>query len=497
MKSMKKIATFILAVCLMVPCFSMLTHAANDGEIMFSDHVNPAVQTGTTVEVKGVVKRLKGNFGKIEITMTYDTSLLKFQSGDGVTETAAGTLQYSGDATSENGSRKEFLMKFQAIKAGTSTITISDAAVKNVSGTVLDYKKGTSTIKTIGDPVESTTAPSTSSDVTVEIDGKNYKFADAVPTKEIPEGYVAAKLEYDLVEYNSVYSEALNLHLVYLVDEENTGGIFMYVEETATFAPYEAIQISDKTTIVLLSDTSAIVLPEEYKLTQVVTTSGKTFPAWQNENTPEFCIFYAMNNSGEKALYQMDPAEGTYQRFQAPEVVEEEKDTSILGRVSAMLENHLDYVILGAGFGFLLFVIVIVVLSIKLYNRNAELDEIYDEYGIDANNEVQDDLILDLDNFDDDSEEEDEEEFAQPIPEESPFLQEGMKELFPEELEEESMDEVADNLSEESEENNEEEEEDTLGSILAQQQSADESDEEDDEEDFLENFSIDFIDLDD
>ena len=36
MKVMKKIATFILSVCLIVPCFGMLTYAA-DGQIVFSD----------------------------------------------------------------------------------------------------------------------------------------------------------------------------------------------------------------------------------------------------------------------------------------------------------------------------------------------------------------------------------------------------------------------------------------------------------------------------
>ena len=48
----KKIATFILSVCLIVPCFGMLTYAA-DGQIVFSD---PSTKVGETVEVTGVVR---------------------------------------------------------------------------------------------------------------------------------------------------------------------------------------------------------------------------------------------------------------------------------------------------------------------------------------------------------------------------------------------------------------------------------------------------------
>ena len=113
--------------------------------------------------------------------------------------------------------------------------------------------------------------------------------------------------------------------------------------------------------------------------------NGAEFPAWQNNEDARFCILYAMNNQGEESLYQFDTEEGTYQRFEAPEM--EAEDTSFIGKLSDVLQNHLDYVILGTGLGFILFVIIIIILSVKLYNRNAELDELYDEYGIDLDDE--------------------------------------------------------------------------------------------------------------
>ena len=93
MKMMKKVAVVVLAICLMLPCFSLVSFAANDGKIMFTDHNNPSIQTGSTVKVKGVVQKSRGNFGKIEITMTYDASCLNFKTGDNVTKVSAGKLQ--------------------------------------------------------------------------------------------------------------------------------------------------------------------------------------------------------------------------------------------------------------------------------------------------------------------------------------------------------------------------------------------------------------------
>lgn len=511
MKMMKKLATILLAVCLVVPCFSMLTYAA-DGRIMFTD---PQTKVGEVLQVKGVVEKHSGNFGKIEIVMTYDTSYLKFNSGDGVTETTSGELTYVGDATNDTGTRKEFYMKFDVLKAGTTKVAIKDSTVKNVSGTVLNYTEGSSTITIAEGEVTTTDVPtvdpSTTSGAVVDIDGESYTISNTIPQNEIPKGYTAATLNYDLVEYNVVYSEEFGLYLAYMLDAENVGSFFMYVEEDATFAPYEEIAVTENVRIALLSDVSEIELPSEYVSDEVLSASGKAFPAWKNEDNPDFYILYAINNSGEKSLYQLDNAEGTYQRFIAPEVVSEELDNSFIGKLSDVLENHLDYVILGTGLGFILFVIIIVVLSVKLYNRNAELDEIYDEYGIDdEDDDTEDDVIIELDDdyYDDDEEDEESENEMEML------VQEGMKEVFPEEDIEEVNDDVVVEVEKAPEKvttntveipiervvQTAKEKEDTLGEALAKQMATKKEEKEeyyDDDDDFLENFSMDFIDLDD
>lgn len=503
MKMMKKLTTLMLTICLLISCYSMPVFAA-DGKIMFTD---PQTKAGEVFEVTGVVQKTAGNFGKIEIAMKYDTSMLKFKSGEGITESEAGQLTYIGDATNDTGSRKEFKLSFTALKEGTTKIEITSATIKNVLGTVLNYTKGSSTV-TIAKGEETTTAPTTTTTVTtteatVEVNGVSYKIANEFPKDVIPVGYEAAKLDYDLVEYDVVYSEGFDLYLAYLVNEENAGDFFMYVEEDATFAPYEEIRISDSVTIVLLSDATEVVLPEEYKTTTVV-LNGHDFPAWRDADSDAFCILYAINNYGEKSLYQLDNIEGTYQRFVAPELNEEFPDNSLIGKLSTLLENHLDYVILGTGLGFLFLLLVIIILSVKLYNRNAELDEIYDEYDI-ISDKTEDDVVLDLDEEDDEEDDEEEEDITEEeLNEVTQFVQDELRELVQKSVEESTLmeekeltKEIILEIPEAPAKKSAEELEDSFAKALENvtAQNAKKTDLYDDD-DIFENFSVDFIDLD-
>lgn len=520
---MKKIATLLLAICLVVPCFSFLSQAAK--AIQF---VDPDTAVGETLELMGVVKDTSGsNLGTLDIsiTMSYDTEMLKFKSGDGITESEKGTLVYEGETTSADRERKEFVMKFDVLKEGTTTVKVVESTIKNSSGVAQDFSEGKSIITIAegtgtGTGTDEPDEPSEDDEPdTVAIDGVTYTIADKIPDSAIPEGYEKTTLEYGIDnEICALFNDSTQVYLAYLVDEEFEGTLFRYVEEDATFAPYEEISISDNVSIVLLSDVSDVELPKEYVETElVINVDGPSFPAWQKKGEQDFCIVYAMNSSGEKSLYQLDTIEGTYQRFTAPEI--EEKDTSFIGRLSETLQNHMDYVILVTGLGFLLFVLIIIILSVKLYNRNAELDEIYEEYGIDDEEETKDDVIISLGEDDEDDvitsfDDEDDhdsynEEYMVEYEEESEeepdeiFVQNDMREVFSEDEEIDSVvnEVVQDDIQFVVEDViRENEEEETLGAVLKKQVTLNDSSEEtyfDDDEDVFENISLDFIDLDD
>ena len=169
--------------------------------------------------------------------------------------------------------------------------------------------------------------------------------------------------------------------LGYLLDGDN-GSFYLFNAENATFSPYEELVISDKTSIILLSDTSAVSLPSDYKEAEL-TLDEKTFPVWQKSGEEGYYVLYAMNSNGENDYYRYDAEENTYQRFE-PESGEPEKEktSGLLGKVERFIEKNIQKIVLFGGLGLIVIIILIVTLGIKLFNRNAELDELYEEYGL-------------------------------------------------------------------------------------------------------------------
>ena len=490
---MKKLSIFLLTLCLAVPCFTMITNAAS-GRIMFTD---PTTKVGEIVEVKGVLEA-DDSIEDRTIVMSYDTSMLKFTDGENVTETADGQLTYGVSGT-EDGTRVEYLMHFEVLKEGSTKIevvsynawTTSDERIDECTvgySTVTIEEGDATTTDPTDDPVDTP-----ASDATVEVNGKTYTFVSEFEDSEIPEGFERTTMEYNGSQYNVVASSAYGVSLGYLVDSENNGQFFMYIEDNATFAPYAEIKISDETSIILLSDVSGIQLPETYAVT-TVTVNNQVFPAWQNTESSELCILYAVNTNGVKSLYQYDTVENTYQKFTAPAVETETVNDFFIGKLSDSIQDHLDIVILATGIGFIFFVVLVIVLAVKLHNRNAELDEIYDEYGIDLEDEEQEEVKVAKKSVvrkEVEDDEEDEEDFLR--------------------IDTEVEDDVTLDEKEDTEEipvQNEIVEDDDdddfatdLSNILKEKTASHQ--EEEDEEDFLDDdvdessFEIDFIDLDD
>lgn len=374
MKIIKKIAPLFLAVCLLVPCFSTLVQAAD--AIQFTD---PSTKTGETVEVTCAVKA-NTTIEDVELTLSYDTEMLRFKEADGVTEVEKGTLTYKGTA---NATVLRVKLTFDALKVGTANVSVDSYRVWSSSDQELTLSKGKSTIKIEQgeNPAEVPEEPAEAAGTSVDLNGETYTFTDAFPAAEIPEGFAETTIEYAGTQHKVVQHEVSGTYLGYLVNAENVGKFFVYIEENATFAPFEQISISDSTKIALLTTVDEVTVPEEYVAT-TVTLNGQEFPAWQSESDSAHCLLYAMNNKGEIGFYRLDTAEGTYQRVDLEAAVPAEKKQSTLGSLSEVLESHLDKVILVSGIGFIVLVVIIIVLGIKLYNRNAELDELYEEYGL-------------------------------------------------------------------------------------------------------------------
>lgn len=383
MKIMKKLAMLMLSVCLVLPCFGILAYAA-DGTIMFSD---PSTSTGEVVEVTGVVKA-GAAIGDADLNLTYDSEYLRFKSGDNVTESSTGQLAYAGKGTGRE-TELRFKMQFDVLKEGKTKIEVASYKAYLFSDEKLNCQQGSSTVtiaKGAEAPAQENPSEGAATGVKVLVGETEYTLSEGFKETEIPSGFAPATMEYDGAQRKVVKQETSETYLAYLVDAENNGRFFLYQPENATFAPFEQIQVSETAAIVLLSDRESTKLPEEYKETSIA-VNGFDFPAWKSTEQGDYYLLYAVNPQGEKSLYRYDSLEGTYQRFEAPKVEKEKKSDSFIGKLTASMEQYMDYVVLGAMILFVILIVLLIMLSVKLHNRNAELDELYDEYGIDEEEE--------------------------------------------------------------------------------------------------------------
>lgn len=139
MKVLKKFASIIIAVCLMIPVLSTVVFAA-DGVLMFSD---PSTKVGENVSVDFVVQSSGGTIGSVDVTMSYDPKALEFVSGDGFTADGAGTLTYKGTG---GGTELRTAVVFRALTVANTQISVSSSSATISSGDTLNLNNGSSAI---------------------------------------------------------------------------------------------------------------------------------------------------------------------------------------------------------------------------------------------------------------------------------------------------------------------------------------------------------------
>lgn len=381
-KIIKKIGSILLALCLTVSCLSFVTFAA-EGTLQFSD---PSAAAGDNVTVTVKVDAGGGIIGDVDLTVTYDTSILKFVSGTGAAG-GDGTLQLSskGDGTS---SEARFSLEFTALKEGTAALEASTYTAYMYDDSALNLSLGTSEV-TIqgGTPVTDTESDNKDSEsstgsLQVTVDGKTYTVNENFTEAAIPKGFTATDMELDGTSTKAMMQESSGQYMFYLEDSEGNSDYFLYSMDDGSFTPTAVVDINSNVSIYLMNHDGTTGLPSEYQET-ITDIDGKVFTVWQNMSEQEYYLIYALSSDGYKGYYQYDTTEGTYQRYAAPAVVEEESTNTLADKIMNFLEKHLTVVICAVWGVFLLLLIIIIILGVKLSRRNQELDDLYDEYGLD------------------------------------------------------------------------------------------------------------------
>ncbi len=384
MKIIKKVLAALLCVGLLASGVTFASQAAN-GAISFSD---PSTAVGEMVDVKCVIKSSGGNLGDVSLTLSYDSSALRFDSGDGVSG-GNGTLEYTNAGGSDEVS---FTMTFQALTEGSSKVTIANQSIKSSAGAAWNMDEGDSTVKIAEgdsskivqeDPQPATTEGASSGDSGITVGGVSYELSSDFADTEVPDGYERVTVNFEGTDWTMVVNNTTGVHLAYLVDANKTGRFFYYDDSKATFSPYEIINISDDTAILIVSDDS-LELPSYYVQT-TMKLNGQEFVVWQNTNKDGFYLVYAINANGKKGFYQYDNQENTYQRYEVEQVEETTEKTAdtILDKIQKVVDKYFKIFIIALAVLFGLLLLRLLVVRVKLRNRDIELDDLYDEYGID------------------------------------------------------------------------------------------------------------------
>ena len=297
-KILKKIGTALLTLCLTISCFSFTAFAA-EGSLQFSD---PSAAAGDTVKV--TVKAIADGsaIGDVNLTVTYDTSILKFKSGTNTTG-GDGTLQLSskGDGTA---SEVEFSLEFTALKEGTTTLQATDYTAYLASDESLNLALGNSTV-TIegGTPVtdedsegENKDGEAASGGLQVQIDGKTYTVNENFSEAVIPNGFTATEMQLDGKTTKAMLQESSGQYLFYLEDSEGNSDYFLYSTDDGSFSQTQVVDVNSELSLYLMDHKDKEGLPAEYKET-TTDIGGKVFTAWQNVSQKEYYLVYALSLS--------------------------------------------------------------------------------------------------------------------------------------------------------------------------------------------------------
>ena len=391
MRRLRKAILLILLVGVLYPCITMVADAA-EAELHFTD---PDTTVGAEVDVT-VNYSSSTSLQSLNATLTYDADMLRFVSGDSASG-GNGTITIDGTG---GGSSIDFALKFQALKEGTAKIEVSQAAGTDATGAELDDITFGSSAVTIGPGDPSLIAPEgaeggapaiSADGPVVDIEGVQFQITNGFPDALIPGGFVRGEMTYEGQPCQVVTQEAPNGLAALFLTPVGGGdpGFFLYSTEDGSFTPFEQVEVAADRYIVLLRDDGTVKLPESFQETGL-TLNDKSFSAWQNTDSPDYYVVYALSPDGQKTLYQYDTVDGTYQRFvqQAGSTEPEKKAAKgIWGKILRFIENMLDIVVIVAGLLILVLIIILIVIGVKLYHRNLELDDLYDEYGIDMDDD--------------------------------------------------------------------------------------------------------------
>jgi len=140
---LKRLAVMILALMVIIPSASPVS-AATSVDIAGGDEVTGGETFTVTVTYSG------DEVGRVVAGMTYDTSMLTYISGG----SSAGNTGYISLKNAGTGEALSFQIKFQALKEGETTVTVTTRELYDLAEQYLDNPSASKNITISGNAAE-------------------------------------------------------------------------------------------------------------------------------------------------------------------------------------------------------------------------------------------------------------------------------------------------------------------------------------------------------
>lgn len=450
-----------LAVMACVLAGSAISSYAATGQLTFSD---PTAAVGDQVSVTMKITTADGSLGAADVMVGYDASALEFVSGTNANG-GAGQIRLVGSMETTDQKTFSFTLKFKALKAGTSSLTVSSQEVYDADSKAVTLSHvGSSTVTVSAASSSSTDAslsgltispgslsPAFSAGVTeytatvaaesiavsaeandskatvsvsgneglqmgentvvctvtaedgttktytitvtrveegaeipetdaepVTVDTGNWTVEETFDASLLPAGFTATEIEYNGVTVQAGTDEN-GFVILYMTDENGESDFFFYDVENHTTTPYVTVLMAEKTIIVLPASAvpADLEIPEGFNEC-TIDIGTHTVNGWiwgDGSETPEYCVVYGMNESGERNLYRYDQKEMTLQRyFQDPDAADTKAKLSTLADEYNSLVDDFNTrgIIIAVLFGICL--VLVILLIILLLTRKPKND---------------------------------------------------------------------------------------------------------------------------
>lgn len=404
-KKIKQYLTGLVIVVMMavfLPVQSLTAYAAN-GRIAFSDKT---ASVGGEVTVNMKISSSGGeSLNNATLTLSYDPSALEFLSGTGASG-GAGTIRISIGGDTADAKELVSSLKFKALQAGATKITVNGDSQEvydsdNKLVTIDQMGNSTITLEALANASREASlsdlkiSPGT---LTPEFSKDVLSYAASVDADvdKITVSAPAADKKASVVISGNEGLQSGENHVVCKVIAEDGKTVKEYsitvtraAQDGSGTAAAGSIKVQTPAmTVTIVPLDEGVKIPDGFtECTIKIDGQDAQGWVWATDTDYKYCIFYGMNEAGEKDFYRYDLKEKTMQRYFRDPVSESDvsldKYTTLATEHNSLLADYelRLYVIIGLAAVAVLLLIIVIILAVKLGRRKGDDDDYtnYDE----------------------------------------------------------------------------------------------------------------------